>query len=472
MRLRVGLDPWVARLLSAMAIVPAAGCGSTTETTPEIEFTCEEPAPYLAGADTGYVRCKSGAIHREQVAQCASVLPRPETCPGDPAVSMCQSDADCTDAPNGSCNMDEFGSGGCYCSYGCTSDAECNAGAICLCGDTIGRCVSSSCTSDADCGDGLCSTYVSEPGCGGLAFACQSPQDECAADSDCTGTEQCTLQSGHRVCVEPMCAIGRPFLVAGEARVAQVTARRDWSAELCPRLDGVTAAEREALAAHWTQAGQMEHASIAAFARFSLHLLSMGAPPGLLLEAQAAMADETEHARVCFALASAYAGRPVGPGALPMDRALDGGSAREIVVTAIREGCVGETAAAIEAAEAAAHAEDPAVRAALEKIAADETRHAELAWRFVAWAIGVDPALRAAAERELAAVATEARGAAVAEARGASATGEDEGRLLRLGAVGEALRREIRRRAIAEVVRPCAEALLARPAAAPAVAWA
>ena len=62
----------------------------------------------------------------------------------------------------------------------------------------------------------------------------------------------------------------------------------------------------------------MEHASIAAFARFSLELLAFGAPPDLVEQAQAAMADETRHAKLCFALAGAYAERPIGPGALDM----------------------------------------------------------------------------------------------------------------------------------------------------------
>jgi hypothetical protein len=53
----------------------------------------------------------------------------------------------------------------------------------------------------------------------------------------------------------------------------------------------------------------------------------------------------------------------------------------------IAEGCVGETVAAIEAAEALEQCEDATARAALEVISADEGRHAALAWQFVAWAL-------------------------------------------------------------------------------------
>ena len=46
-------------------------------------------------------------------------------------------------------------------------------------------------------------------------------------------------------------------------------------------------------------------------------LLALAAPASLLTAAHAALADEIEHARVAFAVASALHGRPVGPGCLP-----------------------------------------------------------------------------------------------------------------------------------------------------------
>ena len=90
------------------------------------------------------------------------------------------------------------------------------------------------------------------------------------------------------------------------------------------------------------------------------------------------------------ALASAYAGQCVGPAALPVDGALADDTRRGIVATLVREGCIGETVAALEAAEAREHATDPVVRAVLQQIAADETRHAELAWRALRWALDSD----------------------------------------------------------------------------------
>src|SRR5436190_13763000 len=68
-----------------------------------------------------------------------------------------------------------------------------------------------------------------------------------------------------------------------------------------------------------------------------------------------------------------------------------------MIETVVREGCIGETVAALEAREALARASDPAVRAVLARIARDEARHAELAWRTVAWALSIgDERVRAA----------------------------------------------------------------------------
>jgi len=101
-----------------------------------------------------------------------------------------------------------------------------------------------------------------------------------------------------------------------------------------------------------------------------------------------ALADEIEHARLCYGLASAYAGRPLGPGPLAIDRALvDPVDLASVTARAVREGCIGETLAALHAGVRAQAAVDPVVRAVLERIAEDESRHAELAWRFVRWAV-------------------------------------------------------------------------------------
>ncbi len=199
--------------------------------------------------------------------------------------------------------------------------------------------------------------------------------------------------------------MGRPFCVAGQARVAALAARDDWALPLAPALARLTAAEREAQAARWASDGQKEHASVASFARFALQLLALGAPAELLADTQRAIADEIRHAQLCFGLASAYAGRPVGPGPLAVDAALDAHDPVDIALAAWTEGCVGETLAALDAHAAAAACEDPAVARVHAIIARDETRHAELSWRALRWMVAQDDGrIRAALAPQLAAL--------------------------------------------------------------------
>lgn len=194
-----------------------------------------------------------------------------------------------------------------------------------------------------------------------------------------------SVETGSHLCSGTAIA-GRPFVVEGSERVAEVVVRDDWADEVSP--SDVSPKTRERLAAAWAREAAFEHASVASFARFALQLLAVGAPPDLVIAAQEAMADEVRHAQVCYGLASAYAGRPVGPGPLAIDGSLAGPSDLAALAEATaREGCVGETIAALIVGTTAALAEDPALRSRLEQIAADERRHAALAWRTVAWAL-------------------------------------------------------------------------------------
>lgn len=446
MKLRISLHARYLGLLAALGVVPLA-CDSTISS----DFVCSDSQPVTAnGQDTGYAVCSEGQRHRPEAVTCASTLPRADACTSGSTENDCSTDADCTDGANGYC-ANSGQADWCSCQYGCVSDADCGDGFICMCGEPVGHCVPATCTTDGDCEDELlCVAYTSEPGCGGMRFTCQTEDDECASDTDCTQGAQCTKRNGKLVCEEISCAIGRPFLVHGGERLADACGRGDWLADLEPEVDGIEPAVRAQLAERWTEIGLMEHASIAAFARFSLQLLAQGAPAALVEASQDAMRDETRHARLCFALASAYAGRRIGPGALPIDGALDDGDADTILRLVIREGCIGETVAAIEAAEAAAHAVDPVVRQVLTQIAADEQRHAELAWRYVAWTLKRDARLAAVLRQEIT--------RAGAEAPDVDATRETR---LQHGIVSDAMRCALRGRALREVIAPCARALAA-----------
>ncbi len=64
-------------------------------------------------------------------------------------------------------------------------------------------------------------------------------------------------------------------------------------------------------------------------------------------------------------------------------------------IAAALDGCLNETLAALEAVAAAEGAQVEAIRLVLEEIGRDEQAHAELAWEYVAWAIGLGgPELR------------------------------------------------------------------------------
>jgi hypothetical protein len=220
---------------------------------------------------------------------------------------------------------------------------------------------------------------------------CGCPSGWEPATIDSAPTAAADDQCCYMVTLELCSGAGRPYRVDEQARVAAVEhggGARGWTLGACPSVDGLGAGERALLTEAWMADASLEHASVASFSRFALALLAAGAPADLVERAHRAALDEVRHAKLCFALASAYAGADLAPGPFPL-----GGEVRvdaslvAIAVSTVKEGCLGETVAAVVAAEQLARAKDPAVRAALARIADDEARHAELAWRTVAWAV-------------------------------------------------------------------------------------
>jgi hypothetical protein len=132
----------------------------------------------------------------------------------------------------------------------------------------------------------------------------------------------------------------------------------------------------------WAAAMAHEEAgSVDAFLALADELAAHGAPAALVARARAAARDEVVHARLMGRIALARGARPRRPRleAIP-PRSLEALATENAV-----EGCVRETWAALEATWQAAHADDPAVRAAMQRIAVDETRHAELSRDLDAW---------------------------------------------------------------------------------------
>jgi len=188
---------------------------------------------------------------------------------------------------------------------------------------------------------------------------------------------------------------GRAARVDGQAVVAPIRGGMTWTAaDIQPRVDHLTATVRAALRDKWLAAAQMEHASIAAFSALSLRLLALGAPAQLIARAHEAALDEIRHAQLAFALASAYADSPLEAARFDALAQLPTAStlaalARETFL----DGCIEETAAAVEASLESTTEADPVVAATLRSIADDEVRHAELAWSIVAWCVRSEPAI-------------------------------------------------------------------------------
>ena len=237
--------------------------------------------------------------------------------------------------------------------------------------------------------------------------------DACAnAGYELYGTDTCTIASPNSegkyevTCVTTdICVGGRRHACVRSSAGLQATAAASWLA----------------------RAAHDEAASVHAFAALAVELASHGAAAGLLAEVEAARADEVRHAAVVTALARAAGASIVMPevAATPVRGLL------AIALENAVEGCVNETWAALSAAHQARYARDGEVRRAFATIAADEARHAELAWTLDAW---LAARLSASERAEVAA----ARSAAVLRLRAELASAADEPALVRLGLPGRA----------------------------------
>jgi hypothetical protein len=148
------------------------------------------------------------------------------------------------------------------------------------------------------------------------------------------------------------------------------------------------------LGRYFAEAARLEAASVDAFRILRKELVAHGAPRRLLRAASRAARDEVRHARTTGALARRWGGRA-------MRAEVAHGRVRSIEAIAAEnavEGCVKETFGALTATYQAEHATDPAVAAAMAKIARDETRHAELSWEIARW---LEPRLSSAARARI-----------------------------------------------------------------------
>jgi hypothetical protein len=419
---------------------PDSDSGTTTD-HPETETETGEETDFCAAgcegatmfAD-GYARCPDGTINRMYPAP-AGPISEVEACQGTEEEIYCTSDADCDGLEMGRCVHGEsiFGdvaSTICHCRYECTSDDDCDPNEICLAPGIASNflpyasCIPVYCTQNSDCGEcGECALGWENDGCGvKVDFACRHANDECRTNDECGGAECFPSSPDMWTCVHDSCFPGRALQIDRTPRTAAPQRRSDWAAHADVGIE-------DRLATRWTNTAAFEHASVASFARFGLQLLALGAPPALVRGTSRAAVDEIEHARLAYGLASAYGGAPVGPGPLDLRGLELAARWRDVVRDLIEEACVGETLNVAQALEDAVDAE-PEVRAALERIATDELRHAQLAWQSLAWLL---------------------RGASDSDRKWALST--LEGAIVRVDGSSDELRRETARRVLTPVAR-------------------
>ncbi|HKP64854.1 MAG TPA: ferritin-like domain-containing protein [Polyangiales bacterium] len=163
------------------------------------------------------------------------------------------------------------------------------------------------------------------------------------------------------------------------------------------------------LAAFFADAARLEAASVFAFELLARELSQFGAPVGLIVQALQSAQDEVRHAQLVAGLARRY-------GAEPEQAKVVRAPMRPLFAVALDnavEGCVRETFGALVGAHQAALARDPEVAAIMRGIAADEARHANLAWQVADF---LEPQLSAAERDALAAAKRAAVESLIAEA--------------------------------------------------------
>lgn len=199
---------------------------------------------------------------------------------------------------------------------------------------------------------------------------------------------------------------GRQLRKRGKVLLPPLGPDGAWAA--IPLESGIPAGEvRAAVASQWRENGRTEHASVAAFARLTMDLIALGAPPELIHSANLDARDEIRHAELCFSLAKALDGRDGGPGpfpdaqtarTLPSNRTL---ALAALAVDSLIDGALHEGLSARVIAQLAKRCDEPAIRALLLELASDEGRHAAHGWDVVKWCVAeggapVVHALRAA----------------------------------------------------------------------------
>lgn len=177
--------------------------------------------------------------------------------------------------------------------------------------------------------------------------------------------------------------IRAPFILNRQDRAGRRTSRGQ-------RAQGVDAATRASLFAHWAKEASSECASIPAFLALARDLRLASAPSALVDRALRAAREEASHTELCTALANEHAPAPMSAWIPPTPPSTDvdrRALIERLAMEAFWDGCVAEGVAAAVARRSARDATEEAAGRALQTIARDEQGHADLSRQIVAYCL-------------------------------------------------------------------------------------
>ncbi len=154
---------------------------------------------------------------------------------------------------------------------------------------------------------------------------------------------------------------------------------------IVPGLAAVPDEERAAALANWRDRMASEHASARVFAAMVPRLMQVGVAPRHLAAVAAMIGQELDHAVLCARVVTALGGEaevPLPP-LTPMPAHEDATPVEALLRDVISVSCCSETVAVALVATEREQAGSPALRRVLEKILADEVKHARFGWRLL-----------------------------------------------------------------------------------------
>jgi hypothetical protein len=213
---------------------------------------------------------------------------------------------------------------------------------------------------------------------------------------------------------------------------------------------------RRALAEVWAFRALSERQAEQRFGRLVRELDATGAEDVVVRMARGAVADERSHARICASMAAHYGHRDdgvqpppataIGPRSLALRR--------RVLFEVVAFACITETINAALMTETYRHAVVPAVRDAVRRILKDEVGHSRMGWAHLS-------AERARGEGEFVAqwLPRMLRGTVADELLAAHPRGAPDPALLAHGELPEAMRLDVFRSALRDVIFPGLESL-------------